>query len=102
MAIVRKNLGRLDGSYKPGGYLAQLKGAPGQVEAAQSDLPQQEDREARAYRMVKKGYQTASQAQAETSRQDALQLALSKQTRALEVLVKYTRVQTMTQHLLAL
>jgi multidrug resistance efflux pump len=85
--------------YKSGDYLAALKDNLGQIETAQSDLSQQEDREAWAYRMVKKGYQTASQAQAETSRKDALQLTLNKQTLALDVLVKYTKVSQLTQYL---
>jgi multidrug resistance efflux pump len=85
--------------YRSGDYLAQLKDILGQAETAQSDLSQQEDREAWAYRMVKKGYQTASQAQAETSRKDALQLALNKQTLALDVLVKYTKVSDLTKYL---
>jgi multidrug resistance efflux pump len=86
-------------NYKSGDYLAALKDNLGQIETAQSDLSQQEDREAWAYRMVKKGYQTASQAQAETSRKEALQLTLNKQTLGLDVLVKYTKIQTLTQTL---
>jgi multidrug resistance efflux pump len=85
-------------NYKSGDYLAALKDNLGQIETAQSDLSQQEDREAWAYRMVKKGYQTASQAQAETSRKDALQLTLNKQMLNLDVLVKYTKIQTLTQN----
>jgi multidrug resistance efflux pump len=87
--------------HKTGDYVASLKDALGQVETARSDLEQQEDREAWAYRMVKKGYQTAGQAQAETSRKDALRLTLNKQTLALDVLVRYTRVQALTQYLRA-
>jgi multidrug resistance efflux pump len=85
--------------YTTGDYLAALKDNLGQIETAQSDLSQQEDREAWAYRMVKKGYQTASQAQSETSRKESYQLALNKQTLALDVLVKYTKIQTLTQTL---
>jgi HlyD family secretion protein len=85
--------------YKSGDYLALLKDNLGQIETAQSDLSQEEDREAWAYRMVKKGYQTLSQAQAETSRKEALQLTLNKQTLALDVLVKYTKVSQLTQYL---
>jgi multidrug resistance efflux pump len=83
--------------YKTGDYLALLKDALGQIDTAQSDLSQQEDREAWALRMVKKGYQTPSQSQAETSRKEALQLTLNKQTLALDVLVKYTKVSDLTQ-----
>jgi multidrug resistance efflux pump len=95
MDIAREDLKK----YRSGDYLAQLKDILGQVETAQSDLSQQEDREAWAYRMVKKGYQTASQAQAETSRKDALQLTLNKQTLALDVLVKYTKISDLTKYL---
>jgi multidrug resistance efflux pump len=88
--------------YKTGDYLAALKDAMGQVETARSDLEQQEDREAWAYRMVRKGYQTANQAQAETSRKDGLLLTLNKQALALDVLVRYTKVSQLTQYLRAL
>jgi HlyD family secretion protein len=85
--------------YKSGDYLGLLKDNLGQIETAQSDLSQEEDREAWAYRMVKKGYQTLSQAQAETSRKESYQLTLNKQTLNLDVLVKYTKIQTLTQTL---
>jgi multidrug resistance efflux pump len=95
MEIANEDLKR----YKSGDYLASLKDILGQVETATSDLTQQEDREAWAYRMVKKGYQTPSQAQAETSRKDALQLTLNKQLLALDVLVKYTKISDLTKAL---
>ena len=85
--------------YASGDYLAALQDILGQIQNAQSDLSQQEDREAWSYRMAKKGYQTASQAQSETLRKESYQLALNKQTLALEVLVKYTKAQTLTQYL---
>src|SRR5262249_10529000 len=87
--IAREDLKR----YQTGDYVAALKDVLGQVETAQSDLEQQEDREAWAYRMVRKGYQTPKQAQSETSRREALQLTLNKQVLGLDVLVRYTRVQ---------
>src|SRR5207249_2498198 len=85
--------------YKSGDYLAQLKDLLGQVENAKSDLSQQEDREAWAHRMVKKGYQTPSQAQAETSRKESFQLTLNKVSLNLDVLVKYTKVSDLTKFL---
>jgi multidrug resistance efflux pump len=88
--------------YKTGDYLAALKDSMGQVESAETDLSQEEDREAWAYRMVKKGYQTPSQAQAETTKRESYQLALNKTVLALDVLVKYTKVSQLTQYLTAL
>jgi multidrug resistance efflux pump len=88
--------------YKTGDYLAALKDSLGQVETAESDLSQQEEREAWALRMVKKGYQTPKQAQTETALKGNYQLAVGKATLALDVLVKYTKVQTVTQYVGAL
>jgi multidrug resistance efflux pump len=88
--------------YQTGDYLAALKDILGQIENAQSDLSQQEDREAWAYRMMKKGYQTASQAQAETSRKDSFQLTLNKVSLQLDVLVKYTKISQLTGYITAL
>jgi multidrug resistance efflux pump len=88
--------------YQSGDYLAALKDVLGQIENAQSDLSQQEDREAWAYRMWKKGYQTASQAQAETSRKESFQLVVNKTTLQLDVLVKYTKVSQLTAFITAL
>jgi multidrug resistance efflux pump len=88
--------------YRSGDYLATLQDSLGQLESAESDLAQEEDREVWTYRMVKKGYQTRGQAQAETSRREAYQLALNKQLLNLDVLVKYTKVSQLTQYLRAL
>jgi multidrug resistance efflux pump len=85
--------------YRTGDYLAALKDSLGQVETAEADLSQQEDREAWALRMVKKGYQTTKHAQAETDLKENYRLALNKVALALDVLVKYTKVQTLTQYL---
>jgi len=74
--------------FKSGDYLALVKDALGQIENARSDVSQQEDREAWAYRMAKKGYQTASQAQAETLRKESFQLTLNKVSLNLENIVK--------------
>jgi len=88
--------------YKSGDYLAALKDSLGQVETAETDLSQEEDREAWSYRMAKKGYQTIRQAQAETTRKEGYQLALNKQLLGLDVLVKYTKLSQLTQYLGAL
>jgi multidrug resistance efflux pump len=88
--------------YQSGDYLAALKDSLGQIENAQTDLSQQEDREAWAYRMMKKGYQTASQAQAETSRRESFQLTLNKVSLQLDVLVKYTKISQLTAFITAL
>jgi multidrug resistance efflux pump len=88
--------------YQSGDYLAALKDTLGQIENAQSDLSQQEDREAWAYRMMKKGYQTASQAQAETSRKESYQLTVNKAALQLDVLVKYTKISQLTAYITAL
>jgi multidrug resistance efflux pump len=88
--------------YQSGDYLAALKDLLGQIENAQTDLSQQEDREAWAYRMMKKGYQTASQAQAETSRKESFQLTLNKVALQLDVLVKYTKISQLTAYITAL
>ncbi len=74
--------------FKAGDYLALVKDCMGQIENAKSDLSQQEDREAWSYRMAKKGYQTLSQAQAETSRKESYQLTLNKVSLNLENIVK--------------
>jgi multidrug resistance efflux pump len=77
--------------YERGDYVAALKELLGKLEMARSDLDQQVDRAAWARRMVKKGFQTASQAQAEESKEESYRLALRKVTLDLDVLVKYTR-----------
>lgn len=64
--------------YLKGDYEQKLKDYQGQIKVAESDVEQQRERAAWAQRMVKKGYQTASQAQAEQSRLESLQLTLAK------------------------
>jgi multidrug resistance efflux pump len=88
--------------YRTGDYLSSLKDSLGQVEGAETDLSQEEDREAWTYRMVRKGYQTASQARAESAHKETYQLALNKAILGLDVLVKYTKVSQLTQYLTAL
>jgi multidrug resistance efflux pump len=77
--------------YTRGDYVANLKDLMGKVVMARSDYDQQVDRAAWARRMVKKGFQTPSQAQAEESKEESYKLALRKATLDLDVLVKYTR-----------
>ncbi len=84
-------------NFKAGDYLALVKDCMGQIENSKSDLSQQEDREAWAYRMAKKGYQTASQAQAETSRKESYVLALNKLNLNLENLVKSQKLKDLNQ-----
>ena len=81
--------------YKSGDYLALVKDALGQIENSKSDVSQQEDREAWAYRMAKKGYQTQSQAQAETLRKESYQLTLNKASLNLENIVKTGKLKDM-------
>jgi HlyD family secretion protein len=88
--------------YKAGDYLAALKDALGQIENARSDLSQQEDREAWSYRMAKKGYQTQTQAQAETSRRESYQLTLNKYSLGLDNLVKYSKRKDLKNYIRAL
>jgi HlyD family secretion protein len=88
--------------YRTGDYLSALKDNLGQVESAETDLSQEEDREAWTYRMVKKGYQTSSQARSESAHKETYQLALNKAILGLDVLVKYTKVGQLTQYLTAL
>jgi HlyD family secretion protein len=88
--------------YRTGGYLSALKDSLGQVEGAETDLSQEEDREAWTYRMARKGYQTANQALRESALKETYQLALNKAILGLDVLVKYTKVSQLTQYLTAM
>src|SRR5262249_3463480 len=64
--------------YREGDYPQALKDVDGRISMAQSDVEMQRDRAAWAQRMVKKGYQTASQAQAEQSKLEGFDLTLRK------------------------
>jgi multidrug resistance efflux pump len=78
-AEVTLELARIDlQKYLEGDYPQALKDVNGRIKTAESDLEQQRDRAAWAQRMVKKGYQTVSQAQAEQSKQESLEIALAK------------------------
>jgi multidrug efflux pump subunit AcrA (membrane-fusion protein) len=74
-----------------GDYPANLSDLEGKVKTADSDLEQQRDRTAWALRMVKKGYQTVSQAQAEESKLEGYELARKKAETDLLVLKKFTK-----------
>lgn len=64
--------------YQEGDFPQALKDVEGRIKVAESDLEQQRDRAAWANRMVKKGYLTASQSQAEQSKMESYDLALRK------------------------
>ncbi len=75
---VNLRLARIDlRKYREGEFPQQLKELLGKLRQAESDLDQQHDRAAWARRMVKKGYLTASQAQAEQTRLEGCRLNLA-------------------------
>jgi multidrug resistance efflux pump len=73
--------------YQEGDYPQALKDVDGRIKVAESDLEQQRDRAAWSQRMVKKGYQTVSQAQAEQAKLESLEIALKKVQEEKRVLV---------------
>jgi multidrug resistance efflux pump len=79
-----------------GDYPSQLSDAEGKVKTADSDLEQQRDRVAWMRRMVKKGYQTVSQAQAEESKLESYELTKKKAETDLFVLKQFTKEQQET------
>jgi multidrug efflux pump subunit AcrA (membrane-fusion protein) len=72
--------------YQKGDYPQSLKDVEGQIKIAESDVEQQRDRAAWAQRMVKKGYQTVSQAQAEQSKLESMEITLASKIEAKRVL----------------
>jgi multidrug efflux pump subunit AcrA (membrane-fusion protein) len=82
--------------YLEGEYPQALKDVDGRISMAQSDLEMQRDRSAWSLRMVKKGYQTSSQAQAEQSKLDGYDLTLRKLNEEKRVLTRYTKERTET------
>jgi multidrug efflux pump subunit AcrA (membrane-fusion protein) len=82
--------------YIKGDYEQSKKDTLGQIKNAESDLEQCRERAAWADRMVKKGYQTPSQAQAEQSRLQSTEITLAKWQEALRVLDDYTYKRTVT------
>lgn len=79
-----------------GEFPQSLKDVVGRISMAESDLEMQRDRTSWMDRMVKKGYQTSSQAQAEHSKLDSTELALKKVQEELRVLQNYTKLRTET------
>jgi RND family efflux transporter MFP subunit len=77
--------------YLEGDYPQSLKDVLGRRKVAESDVEQQRERVQWMERMVKKGYQTTSQAQAEQSRLESLELNLQKIIEEQRVLTIYTR-----------
>ena len=82
--------------YLKGDYEQTKKDIEGRTKTAESDLEQYRDRAAWSDRMVKKGYQTASQAQADHSRQQSAEIALAKVHEEMRVLEDYTKPRTIT------
>jgi multidrug efflux pump subunit AcrA (membrane-fusion protein) len=64
--------------YQEGDFPQALKDIEGRISSAQSDVEMQRDRSAWAQRMVKKGYYTVSQAQAEQSKLESYELVLRR------------------------
>lgn len=78
-AEVDLELKRIDlQKYLEGDYPQAIKDVEGRMKIAESDVEQQRDRAAWSLRMVKKGYQTVSQGQAEQSKLESLEIALKK------------------------
>jgi RND family efflux transporter MFP subunit len=82
--------------YIEGDYPQALKDVQGQISMAESDMEQQRDRSAWAQRMVKKGYYTPSQAQAEQSKLEGYDLTLKKLIESKRVLTDYTKLREET------
>ena len=76
--------------YQKGDFPQSLKDVDGRIKIAESDLEQQRDRAAWAQRMLKKGYYTVSQSDAEQSKLQSLQLALDKVIEEKRVLTEPT------------
>jgi multidrug efflux pump subunit AcrA (membrane-fusion protein) len=86
-AEVKLQLARIDvKNFLEGAFPADLKVKLGAIKTAESNVEQQRDRAAWASRMVKKGYQTVSQAQAEQSKLESCELDLGKAREDLRVL----------------
>lgn len=77
--------------YDEGDYEQLLQEIKGKIAMAESDLEQYRDREAWSKRMVKKGYLSASQAQAERFKLEGGEISLANFKQQLRVLAQYTR-----------
>jgi multidrug resistance efflux pump len=97
-AEIAVDLAKLDlEKYLKGDYLQTKRDIEGRTKTAESDLEQYRDRAAWSDRMVKKGYQTASQAQADRSRLQSAEIALAKVQEEMRVLEDYTKIQEITK-----
>jgi multidrug resistance efflux pump len=83
--------------YREGDYVQAHKDVEGRLTQAQADLEQSKERVAWSERMLRKGFQTRTQSQAEHSREEGCQLALEKVQEELRVLEKYTRRRTLVE-----
>jgi multidrug resistance efflux pump len=78
-ARVNQQLAEIDlDKYMNGDYPQALKDVQGRIKVAEGDVEQQRERAAWANRMVKKGYYTVTQSQAEQSKLESCELALGK------------------------
>ena len=73
-----------------GDYPQTLEDYKGQIQVSDSSYQQQKDRTAWVSRMVKKGYMTVSQEEAEKANLDGFKLDLDKKNKQLDVLEKFT------------
>ena len=79
-----------------GEYLQTVKDIQGRTSIAESDLEMCRERTAWADRMVRKGFYTVTQAEAEHSRLKSAEIALTKVQEELRVLEAYTKKRTIT------
>ncbi|MFL5340063.1 MAG: hypothetical protein ACJ8F7_07920, partial [Gemmataceae bacterium] len=86
IALAEQNLEK----WIKGDFPQQLHDLEGQIQTAESNLLQQEDRTSWAARMVKKGYMTASQEEAEQATLNGDKLALQQKSELKKVLTDYT------------
>jgi multidrug efflux pump subunit AcrA (membrane-fusion protein) len=82
--------------YLKGDYLQSVKDIQGRLLISESDLEMYKDRAAWSQRMVKKGFLTSSQSQADQSRLQSGQIARDKVVEELRVLEEYTKRRTVT------
>lgn len=84
--------------YVEGDYIQKEKDVVGRLKVAESDVEQQRDRVNWMQRMVKKGYQTPTQAQAEQSRLESFELTLQKIKEEQRVLTLYEKERQETDY----
>jgi multidrug efflux pump subunit AcrA (membrane-fusion protein) len=86
VGLAKQNLDK----WVKGDFPQQLHAIEGDIQKDESYVLQQEDRTSWAGRMVKKGYMTASQAEAEQANLTSYKLALQKDLELKKVLTEYT------------